>query len=30
MEVVAAIEDTPRTGEAPNERIALEHVRVVR
>jgi peptidyl-prolyl cis-trans isomerase B (cyclophilin B) len=30
MEVVAAIEDAPRTGEAPNERIALEHVRVVR
>jgi peptidyl-prolyl cis-trans isomerase B (cyclophilin B) len=30
LDVVTAIENAPRTGETPNERIALEQVRVVR
>jgi cyclophilin family peptidyl-prolyl cis-trans isomerase len=30
MDVVATIEQAPRTGEAPNERIALERASVVR
>jgi hypothetical protein len=30
MDVVAAIEKAPRTGETPDERITLERVSVVR